>query len=226
MFWEECPSRWKLVSPSKTINSCENVHYKISDFRRCGWSPNYSNRFLDSKKGIKINVHLRMKNVATTWSKMESFFMKKCEIEADHNLVWACHAVTKTRFLFVSRQNFKIPDYIRNEWFFNNFEDFERFRLRCHVPRRGAWHRRRNLSKSSLPASFQSENSFFSLVKFLLRRHTPRGCILVTLHDIIMHYRAEGALSSRWVRYHRKFCFCPVALDQILWSSLRQDLKK
>ena len=52
---------------------------------------------------------------------MESFFMKKCEIEADHNLVWACHAVTKTRFLFVSRQNSKTPDYIRNEWFFNVF---------------------------------------------------------------------------------------------------------
>ena len=130
------------------------------------------------KKGAKINVVLRMKNVATTWSKMESVFMKKCVIEADHNLVWVRNAVTQTRFLFVSRQYSKTTDYIRNEWFFNNFE---RFRLRCHVPRRGAWHRRRNLSKSSLPASFQSENSFFSLIKFLLRRHTPRGCILVNI---------------------------------------------
>ena len=63
---------------------------------------------------LKNNVDLRMKNVATTWSKMESVFMKKCEIEADHNLVWVRHAVTQTRFLFVSRQNFKTPDYIRN----------------------------------------------------------------------------------------------------------------
>ena len=55
-----------------------------------------------------------MKNVATTWSKMESVFMEKCAIEADHNLVWARNAVTQTRFLFVSRQNFKTPDYIRN----------------------------------------------------------------------------------------------------------------
>ena len=58
-----------------------------------------------------------MKNVATTWSKMESVFMKKCVIEADHNLVWARNAVTQTRFLFVSRQNFKTPDYIRNDRF-------------------------------------------------------------------------------------------------------------
>ena len=74
---------------------------------------------------LKNNVDLRMKNVATTWSKMESVFMKKCEIEADHNLVWVRHAVTQTRFLLV-RQNFKTPDYIR---FFNKFKDFERFRF-------------------------------------------------------------------------------------------------
>ena len=41
--------------------------------------------------------------------------MKKCEIEADHNLVWVRNAVTQTRFLFVSRQISKTPDYIRNE---------------------------------------------------------------------------------------------------------------
>ena len=70
--------------------------------------------FFQLQKVLKNNVDLRMKNVATTWSKMESVFMKKCEIEADHNLVWVCHAVTQTRFLFVSRQNFKTPDYIRN----------------------------------------------------------------------------------------------------------------
>ena len=70
--------------------------------------------FFELQKVLKNNVDLRMKNVATTWSKMESVFMKKCEIEADHNLVWVRHAVTQTRFLFVSRQNFKTPDYIRN----------------------------------------------------------------------------------------------------------------
>ena len=77
-----------------------------------------------------------MKNVATTWSKMESFLMVFIEFEADNKLVWVCHAVTKTRFLFVSRQYFKTPDYIRNERFLMVFVDFERFRLRCRVPRR------------------------------------------------------------------------------------------
>ena len=37
------------------------------------------------------------------------------EIDADTKLVWVCHAVIKTRFLFVSRQITKTPDYIRNE---------------------------------------------------------------------------------------------------------------
>ena len=56
-----------------------------------------------------------MKNVATTWSKMEWFFMYFLEIEADTKLVWVCHAVIKMRFLFVSRQYSKTADYIRNE---------------------------------------------------------------------------------------------------------------
>ena len=47
--------------------------------------------------------------------KWSSFLCIFLEIEADTKLVWVCHAVIKTRFLFVSRQYFKTQDYIRNE---------------------------------------------------------------------------------------------------------------
>ena len=37
--------------------------------------------FFELKKVLKNNVDLRMKNVATTWSKMEQFFMKNAKLE-------------------------------------------------------------------------------------------------------------------------------------------------
>ena len=109
------------MSSSKTLKNTINYSYILRIFRGWyGFGCHDRHHFLASK-WVKHNVDLRIENASTTWSKMESFLMIFIEFEADTKLVWVCHAVTKTRFLFVSRQYFKTPDYIRNRWFFNNF---------------------------------------------------------------------------------------------------------
>ena len=52
----------------------------------------------DDQKGTKINVVLRMKNVATTWSKIELHFEQFFKIDAADKLVWERNAVPKRVF--------------------------------------------------------------------------------------------------------------------------------
>ena len=102
------------MSSSKTLKITINYSYILRIFR--GWHGFgcHDRHHFSASKGVKNDVDLRIENASTTWSKMESFFMFFIEFEADTKLVWVCHAVIKTRFLFVSRQYFKTPDYIRN----------------------------------------------------------------------------------------------------------------
>ena len=147
----------KFMSSSKTLKITINYSYILRIFR--GWHGFgcHDRHHFWASKWVKNDVDLRIENASTTWSKMELFLMFFFEIEADHNLVWACHAVTQTRFLFVSRQYSKTSDYIRNEWFFNNFE---RFRLRFHVPRRG--HVESKTKSLKIPSAY-----FFSIWELL-----------------------------------------------------------